>query len=418
MDKQSESNKKRIIIICYGIGGASGLVFERLINQLNNYYDIDLFVSANNPNIELNPQINVEVVRFIWYPKFLESFLRKHLIIDNTGYLQLNGLILKLIVKYFGNNPLYHIWTNRIYKRIKKRKQCYSLVFGLMDYNGFPPLIATKKIGEKLNLKTVVYSTDANPVPEYWDPDVLYLKKATQLLSKFYPQLDGLYFSNPIMTEYEDSIFSISNKIRLGYFLTNSPVSNISFEPPVSKMFLYTGSAWGPRKLDFLFKAFKKLLSTCPDAVLCFVGTRENGFSNLELSVLNENERKSVISYPRLSDKSFLEGKYKEACCFIDLNACVEFDPFLSSKITNYILYNRPIICETGRKSPARFLFSGLDSVYLCDHDVEDLYNAMHDVVLKQNDYDFSERTKVINDFSLETIVHDVHMEFEGFINK
>lgn len=417
MDKQSESNKKRIIVICYGIGGASGLVFERLINQLNNYYDIDLFVSANNPNIQLNTQINVEVVRFIWYPKFLESFLRKHLIIDNTGYLQLNGLILKLIVKYFGNNPLYHIWTNRIYKRIKKRKQCYSLVFGLMDYNGFPPLIATKKMGEKLNLKTVVYSTDANPVPEYWDSDRLYLKRAKKLLADYFPKLDSLYFSNDIMVKYEKELFNFGGKIRIGSLLTNSPVEKKNYTNTSSKLFLYTGSAWGPRSLKYLFSAFKRLLSVCPDAVLCFIGTREKGFTDSELSVFGEKEKKSIISYPRTNDKNFLDKFYAQACCYIDLNAIYEGDPFLSSKITNYILYNRPIICETGLHSAARLLFNNLESVYLCDHSDDEIFDAMVDVLNKNNCYCYSERESIIKKFSVETIANQLCCDLEALIN-
>ena len=407
--------KKKILVICYGIGGASGLVFERLLNELSKYYKLELIVSSTNPNQRLEECIEVTEIKYLWFPNFLKNTLRKHLLIEDADFVQINGLILKYIVKFLGFNPLNQIWANRILKYIKSTAYCYDHILGLMDYNGFASLIATCCVSESLNVPAAVYSTDANPAPNHWDKDMLFLNKARNLLNKYYPKLSLLMFSNDTMVEYEKSLFEFTDRTTLKTLYTNSSKGKRNYTKKPSPLFLYTGSAWGPRKLDSLFEAFKMLLKDKPDAQLVFIGTREYGFNDDELKIFSLKEREQILSIPRTKDKEMLDNYYETACCYLDINAKAEFDPFLSSKITNYILYNRPIIAIAGTISPVRTIFNDMESVYLCKHDAIEIYKAMKDVVKRRNDYDFTERTMIINEFSVYNVCNKLRNYLEVY---
>lgn len=400
---------KKIIVICYGLGGASGIVFQQLICGLSNYYDITLVVSDKKETLKLPSNVVIQVVSYFRLPAFLSKYLIKTKILIDNGFLQLNAIIPRNVIKLLGSNPWDKVWGNRIKKCIKN-KECsnYSFVLGLMGYNCFQPLIATTIIGECFSLKTALYTTDANPVTSFWDPDDKYRARAKKLLNCYYQKLDLLFFSNEIMAEYEKNLFGFGEKPTIGVVLTNTTEKRVELEKPRSATFLYTGSIWGPRTTKYLFAAFKLLLKDYADSKLCFVGTRENGFSEEELSIFSELEKKSVISYSRTSN---LVPFYNESICFIDLNADAEGDPFLSSKITNYILFDRPIICETGINSAAEKLFKGYDSIYVCKHDVQELYEAMVSVIKRHGNYNYSERKTLIDTFSTSTVASKMHKE-------
>lgn len=394
--------KDNILIICFGIGGASGFVFERMIKKLADFYNVKLIVSAKNYKTEFPSNVIVREVPYVRFPKQIVPYLKKRLILSDTGFLHINDIFPKKLLSLFGRNPFNNRWVNRIINSGVLLDRQYSFVLGLMDSHRYMTPIATYKIAKALKVKSIVYSTDANPTTPAWEKDSTFLRKSVKLLSQYFPKLNALYFSNEVMLKYEKSLYEFDDtKIRLGVLLTNSPTEKIHFTQPTSKMFLYTGAAWGPRTPYFVFNAFKKLLTIHPDAQLCFVGTRSNGFSDEELSMFSEDERKSILSFPRTNN---LIPFYEKACCYIDLNANTLNDPYLSSKITNYILYNRPIICETSSDSAAKLMFSNLDSIYICDHKENDIFQAMCKV-LSHEPYDYSERDKIINEFSLETII-------------
>ncbi len=401
--------KKNIIIICYGFGGASGLVFKRLVCGLSSYYNIKLIVSDIREEPEMPSNVFIQVVPYFNLPKLAHNLLKKKKILVDNGFIHVNEIIPKKIIKTFGSNLLDKIWGKRIIKHLNKYREDYSFVLGLMGYNSFQPLIATSMVAERLSLKSALYTTDANPVTHAWDPDDIYREKAKKLLNNYYSKLNLLYFSNDVMAEYERNLFNFRDEPRMGVVLTNTTERGIELPAPKNKIFLYIGSIWGPRTTKYLFEAFKLLLKDYPDAKLCFVGTRDAGFSEGELSVFSPEEKKAVLSYPRTSN---LIPYYENSISLIDLNADAEGDPFMSSKITNYIIYDRPIICETGINSAAGKIFKNFDSIYVCNHNSQELYKAMVSVIEHQA-YDYSERKPLIEMFSLSVVSSKFHEELK-----
>jgi hypothetical protein len=63
------------------------------------------------------------------------------------------------------------------------------------------------------------------------------------------------------------------------------------------------------------------------------------------------------------------------------------------------------ILSETGRITPSREIFAGLNTVVQCDHNEDSLYEGMlRAIEVADSNPDFSEREDIIKDFSIETV--------------
>jgi glycosyltransferase involved in cell wall biosynthesis len=154
------------------------------------------------------------------------------------------------------------------------------------------------------------------------------------------------------------------------------------------------------RNPDHFFKAFKRLLAKYPNAQFVIVGIKKR-FRNIE-KILNEEELKHITSAPHTLD---LEPLFARAKVLVDIDADLEKDPFLSSKIVTYLKVNRVILSETGKITPSREIFAGLNTVIQCDHNEDSLYEGMlRAIEVSDSNPDFSERDKLIKEFSIETV--------------
>jgi hypothetical protein len=124
-------------------------------------------------------------------------------------------------------------------------------------------------------------------------------------------------------------------------------------------------------------------------------------FRNLD-KILTKEERNHVTSAPHTLD---LEPLFARAKVLVDIDADLEKDPFLSSKIVTYLKVNRVILSETGKITPSREMFAGLNTVVQCDHNEESLYKGMlRAIELADSNPDFSEREPLVEKFSIERV--------------
>ena len=154
------------------------------------------------------------------------------------------------------------------------------------------------------------------------------------------------------------------------------------------------------RNPDHFFKAFKRLLVKYPNAQFLIVGTTKK-LRNLE-KILTPEELTHITSAPHTND---LEPLFARAKVLVDIDADLEKDPFLSSKIVTYMKVNRVILSETGKITPSREMFAGLNTVVQCDHNEDSLYEGMlRAIEVADSNPDFSEREDIIKEFSIETV--------------
>lgn len=394
-----------ILILTMNIGGnAPGIVNKRLISELSHYHKIDVVTSSDTANVDFSKVNSVCVIPYISLPEKLVVFLSNLKIVYKQYYVDIRPKIMKFLVGVLGFNPIDYWWLFKIKRRIKETNGRYDLVFSLCSAHHYASIVAGRKLSSILGAKWAVYSVDAIPSPFEWESNVFYRRGCKRMVRRYLSETDAFFSANTQMLNYQVSILSPRKDCLLGVIYNPSPNTPINLPVAKSLIFLYTGNIYGVRKVKYLLMAFKRLLSKYPEAKLYFVGSI---ISDSEFLFLTEKERESIMIFPRTDN---LNSYYEEACCLIDIDADIENDIFLSSKVINYIQVNRPIICETGLNSPSRYLFKGIPSIIQCGHCSDELYMAMKNII-ENPVIDFTDRKHVIDLFKVDNVVQKINKE-------
>lgn len=380
----------KILIITANVGRtAPGIVFERLINGLSLRHEVDLISADYDPAIDL-------------------SLIKKRVEIKK---MELHPKLFKIFVSIFGIDPVDLIWKRKVLNELKKTESdTYDVVFSLISFHHYSALIAGAALARKnQKSKFAVYSVDAIPAPIGWSNNDVYFRKVRSLMTKYIPKTDVFFSANKQMLEYQLS------------FIKKTPtyISDVLYNPssgvfkqyetkPKDPVFLYTGGIYQVRKVDYILKAFERFVEQYPNSKFIFVGSQigEDVFKSIS------TKAKSAIEiHPFTRD---LEPYYKNATTLIDIDADLENDVFLSSKIVNYLNINRLIISETGLNSPSRHLFKDIPSIIQCDHNSDELYNAMVKANSFMKNSSFEDRLASIELFSVEKNI----AKFEKSVSK
>ena len=363
----------RILIVSHHIGGnASGIVAERFAAEMAKYNEVDLCTYDYRPcsNIEYR---NLKQLK---YPLCHQGLYRR--------YKKL-GMI------------LFH---TDIIDELKKKKTVlsgrqYDIVLGICYGNSFFGVIAGLFASTYYKCKMACYLLDPIPAPIGWSKDNIYRRRLQSFITKKLSRADYIASSNPQMLAYQMRLFDFP--VALGSETIYTPcnydrVRNIPYKPNGNIFsFVYTGNIYGLRSARHIVKAFGLLASEYDNVELIFIGNADLDDCDMEPFDFSFQTRIRIIPYA-----SDLMAYYEIAGAFIDIDAELPGDVFLSSKIVNYLTINRPIICETGQGSPSRLLFGNIPSIIQCDHNPEEIYHAMKEVFHAEQRYDFQDRMAVI----------------------
>jgi hypothetical protein len=224
-------------------------------------------------------------------------------------------------------------------------------------------------------------------------------------MAKYLHHVNAFFTTNDQMLNYQFKTF-IPKEHLITNVIYNPGLDKIKEFPKSDQIinnFVYTGGIYGPRKAEYLMEGFEKLLEIYPDSKLVFVGSQLSTISlaKLKPETLNKID---IISFTR-----DLDPYYSCAVALIDIDGDIDNDVFISSKITNYIMLNRIIISQTGINSPSRHLFKNIDSIIQCDHDSDQLCEAMQKSIIMRNSISFADRNAIIKLFQLENIVDQMN---------
>ena len=366
----------KILILTMNVGGnAPGIVFERLISGLSNHHMVDVLTVLKNEKINLPKVNNIEVLPYLNVLEFRKSQL----------------------ILLFGFNPMDLIWAYKVKNKIKQSKAQYDIVISFLSNEHYAGLIAGVIVSKFLKTKLAAYSVDAIPAPLGWSIDDLYYRSCKKFISYYLSKVDVFFAANIKMLNYQKS-FLRTNHILFDVIYNPSPLKLSVFNESKTNVFLYTGEIYKVRRVKYIFNALKLILKEYPKVELHFVGS---DISDDNFKILNDVEREAVKIFPRTND---LNPHYEKSFCLIDIDADIENDVYLSSKITNYLMINRPIICETGENSPSKQLFHGIPSILQCGHNSKEIYQLMKKLI-ENPISNFSDRTEVIEKFSLDSII-------------
>lgn len=368
----------RILAIADDIGvTAPGIVAERLLCAMQEKCEVEV-VTCEYSRSQTLPQIrNVHVSGQVF------------------GNLKIRRRAVQWSISLFSRNPFDQM---RRCSLLRGLEGGYDVILGFC-YGYYLLGLSLGTYAKKVfGAPLAEYFIDAIPSPLGWIPDGRYRKSMGKMVARGLSQADGLLSSNAKMLGYQRGFAPAG--LPSDYIYTpclGDKVVRYPREGADGKfIFLFTGSVYGPRRLDYLFGAFRKLLQERPSCEIRFVGTHD---IEARLDELEPEVRAKVKVFPRTGD---LTPYYMASGALLDIDADLPDDVFLSSKITNYILVDRPIISETGPHSESRRLFAGLDSVRECGHSSEELFSAMKAVCDRTEPYDYSEREALARLLSLD----------------
>ena len=370
----------RILVITMKIGeSAVGIIFENLISGLSKLNEIDVLTSDDNSSI------NLPSVSDIIFSKKISVHPR----------------ITKLLISLFGVDPFDCYWGWKAKKLMEaKGKKHYDIILSFFCNHYYASIIAGKYISENYKTKYAVHTLDAVPNPLGWSKNNSHYRNIMKLMSKYLQNVDALFSTNEQMLNYQLKTFT-AKKGLIKDVIYNPGQGVKVFPVPEFEIdsFIFTGGIYGVRKSIYLLKAFEKLLETNPNSKLIFVGTKLLPDSFGFLKSLTKDKIK-IVPFTRA-----LDSYYECATALIDIDADIENDVFLSSKITTYMMINRIIICETGLNSPARHLFKNKGSIMLCNHDSDQLFNAMRKSIILKKSVSFEDRKETIKLFQMDRII-------------
>jgi glycosyltransferase involved in cell wall biosynthesis len=384
----------KILVITENVGRtAPGIVFERLIHGLSSFHQIDLLTADYDPSVDLSNLSDTIIVRkYNMHPR-----------------------VYKFLISLFNVNPYDYYWSLKALRKLKKRSnQDYDLVFSCTSYHHYASIVTGIKIANDYKSKFVIYAVDAIPAPEGWPENKYYYQGVLRMMSKYLSLADAFFSSNHLMLAYQLEKFTPKHRFLSDVVYNTGGLNSVEYPliTSTSNNFLYTGGIYGARKAEYLLQGFEKLLEEYPDSKLIFVG------SHLLASTLLRVKPQTVDKIEIVPFTKDLTEYYRNATALIDIDADIENDVFLSSKMTNYIMINRMIISETGQNSPSRHLFKGIESILQCGHDSDQICEAMEKAIVTKNSVSFNDRKSLLELFDIKSIVAKLNKSLEEVLNK
>ncbi|MBE6208844.1 MAG: glycosyltransferase family 4 protein [Rikenellaceae bacterium] len=361
----------KVLAICHHAGSGISVIYERIIGELCRYAEVDVLADYT-PDIQ-----GVRNTYTHQFSKQQRKWTRK-------------------LLHWFGVLPIVEKWSRQAVTLVADD---YDIVMGFMASSQLMPMVCGRYIAQKLNCKFGIYAVDAIPGPGGWTKPHEYRSKL-KAIRNYYQYADYVASSNPHMLDFQLTTFSHKPGLQTGVLLTPSPDEEFVAPPSTENILLYTGSLYGKRNPNHIFKAFKRLLATYPDAQFIMIGLKIK-LRKAEKH-LSASEREHIQI---LKPTNNLAPLFARAKVLIDIDADLDTDPFLSSKIVSYLKVNRVILSETGTHSPSRDMFRGLETIIQCNHNADSLYEGLIKAMnMADSNPDFSERNDVIQQFSIKTV--------------
>jgi hypothetical protein len=374
----------KILIITDNVGRtAPGIVFEKLIQGLSTIHQIDLLTADYCPTIKFNKVAKIIISKKTTIHPRISNFF----------------------ISYFGTDPFDIIWAKKSLKKITANKSGkYDIVLSFLSYSHYSAMIAGFYYAQKNNIKYSVHTTDAIPPPLGWLNEGSFYNGLKKMMNRYLQKVDVFFSTNQQMLNYQLNTFKHKENL----------ISNVIYNPGLNKRilfpehdsstnyFVYTGGIYGVRKVEYILNGFEKLLHSNPDSKLIFVG------SKISLDSLSKVRIQTIDKIELLPFSEDLSPYYACAIALIDIDADLADDVFISSKMPIYLMINRIIISETGINSPSRHLFKNIQSIIQCDHDADQLCEAMKRCIDLKKTTNFDDRNDIVKLFQIDNIVNQI----------
>lgn len=364
----------KLLIIAKNIDiGAAGIIYKKFIDEMLKYESFQIDVLSNHEILDFEKVNNIYVV---------------------PNQKEFDERVSKLFVMAFRYNTNRINWLNkaRKYANMNLRNN-YQWIISFVN-GGEESVAHLGQYVAKLNkCKHYIHMVDPIPPTQGWETYDLFRRNLLFGIKKPLENCDIFSLSNPAMSEYQAKLLNLEN-----YFTVHNPVYSSELIH-VSKTgnnstfnYVYLGTmVTGPRNPYKLFKAFEELVKKHPNSRLLMFGNHKR----LDKSQVP----KSIVDKVKIEDfTSDVLKVIESADCFIDMDADLPQDVFISSKLQMYLSYNRPIVSITGINSPTRNLLNEMDkSCVISSFDLKELEESLIAVrVLEANEAFTKERNNFL----------------------
>lgn len=323
-----------------------------------------------------------------------------------------NSFINKVITRIQSVKFLYI--TNFIWRRRVEKYVCTFLNNHKIDvlYCRSSPVDAClvgEMIRKKYNLPILQHFSDPIPPPLEYLPNS---RRRSILINRIKEVLNGcnmVSFGNEFMANYVQEQCSISFNDKL--FISPDMASGEQIEYYYRKrgqtiVLTYLGNIYGGRNPRFLYEAINEL---------------NNKGSHIELRIYSEVEKSItdkytfVKSYPKT--KSIIKV-LADSDILVDIDGDDKVPVFISSKLKDYLLINRPILSITPLNSPSRILLRDLNSVCVVENKSRLIAEGIQRIVNTNiTDDCYCERKSLIKQFCPTVVVNGIIDNLQKIIN-
>lgn len=289
-----------------------------------------------------------------------------------------------IMARILGHIPTsYYIWCRRV--AALSLPDTPQLIYGRSQ--PFCSIVAAHALSKRTHIPLVTHLSD--PIPSPWvEENSRAFSRTVKYMERIIQSSKAVTFITSQALSYQELKMSVPIKDKA--FVLN----HIAPEPallPVktgvkSKNFLYLGNFYGNRMANYLLQGFSLHLRTSVDSQMSFVGTDPN-------MILPEANRlgitDSVKIFPGAKDvRPYME----EADVLVAVDASVGEPVFLTTKLIEYLVVNRPILLSSPLNSPGSQLVKKFErTVVRVDcQDTHDICNGMNMILEMQadkNDY-------------------------------
>lgn len=382
---------KNILCVANDIGySAAGIVFETIIKELQKHCHVYIISPRISDNIASTTHLTIiptgKSHNIPWCASRFSTTLLGFNVVDYMEY--------KMHQRYDNESNLPK----------------FDCILSFVAHQKYFGLFLGRHLSRSLKVKWAIYSVDAIPVPLSWSKNKFRRKRILTVFSFLVKHSDMLISANKQMLDYQlNAIGEFRGRTAVVY----TPSQLVKLTDNTTQLgnnivFLYTGSLYGRRRVDLLLQAFRRFVSEEPTAKMVFVGDYDHKcFDSYKDLILTNN----IELYGYKNDLSIF---YQLATVLIDMNADIPNDVFLSSKIANYLPYNKPILCLSSDNSPARNIFLDDESIVHCKYDEKDIYKAMLHIC--DTELSYKNRAKYIKMFSAQYVVCELVKEIKDIL--
>ncbi len=255
---------------------------------------------------------------------------------------------------------------------------------------------------KELSIPVLQHFSDPIPAPLEYLPLSRKRRKVISHIRKVLKEASLVSYGNAHMQRYVEKEIGIELKSKAFVSPDMASGGQLLFTKNINSnvVITYLGNIYGGRNPVPLFKAIEQLNSTG-----CSIELRL--YSNVAPSIL--------AAYPFIKGMGYtsnIQDALTEANILVDIDGDDKEPVFISSKLKDYLLINRPILSITPEKSPSSEVLTGLKTVFISRNNSQQI-SASIGSIIKNNfcDNDYREREGLINYFSPPTVAKEIEKE-------